>query len=112
MKNLEQIRAKNALAAAPGIGSGREGGEVAKKVPTMIRDNGILATAAFAKEKREGYETVFHAVIIHLKDIGMMPQDETRILNWLPEQNSAKLRAVTTESLAYLNYLRRFVKRG
>ncbi len=110
MKNLEQIRAKNALEAAPEIGKGKTGGDVVKKIPPMIRDNGILASAAFARDKREGYETVFHAVIKHLKILGIMPQNEEKMIEWLITVDSAKLRAVTEETMSYLNYLRRFVR--
>lgn len=48
---LEQIRAKIALDAAEKIGTGSEGGRaVAKKVPTLIVQNGFLAALAFAIE--------------------------------------------------------------
>ncbi len=109
-KNLEQIRAKNALEAALEIGDGKIGGEVVKKIPPMIRDNGILASAAFARDKREGYETVFHAIIKHLKFLDIMPKNQEKLIEWLIGVDSAKLRAVTEETMAYLNYLRRFVR--
>lgn len=111
MKNLEQIRAKNALEA---VGKyefkGKNEGDIVKKIPTMILDNGILATATFAKEARHGYEKVFHAVIDHLKNIGTMPNDQNQIISWLVTVDSSELRAVTAETMAYLNYLRRFAK--
>ncbi len=113
MKNLEQIRAKNALEAAKEKISGKEGGEVAKKVPTMILENGILAAATFARETGKGYDKVFHAIITHLKDenIGIMPKDKMKIIDWLVTVDSSKLRAVTAETMAYLSYLRRFAKK-
>ncbi|HBM15080.1 MAG TPA: hypothetical protein DD381_01820 [Lentisphaeria bacterium] len=113
MKNLEQIRAKNALEAAPNIKGGEKDGEVVKKIPPMIRDSGILAAAAFAKEKGKGYQSVIDAIVCHLKcdGIGIMPRNETDFIKWLAEKvDSAKLRAVTEETMAYLNYLRRFVR--
>jgi len=114
MKNYEQIRAKNALAAADKYGfKGKNDGEVVKKIPNLIIDNGILATCAFAKERGKGYDDVFNAVIEHLSDPeislvrkGMSVDD---FIKHLSEISSADLRHITAETMAYLNYLRRFV---
>ena len=110
MRNLEQYRAKNALKAA--IGQGTEGSEsVAKKVPAMILENGFLGAMAFAKEKGKGYADVFNAIIAHLADIGQLhglPANFDGFLAGLCAKDAAPLRAVTAESLAFLNYLRRF----
>ena len=109
-RNLDQIRARNALAAV--IGAGAEGGEnVAKKVPVMIRDNGFIGAMAFAREKGKGYKDVFQAVIRHLGDVGRlhgMKDDFDGFLRDLCEKDSAVLRSVTEEAMAFLNYLRRF----
>lgn len=136
MRNLEQIRAKVALEAAEKIGTGSEGGKtVAKKVPAQIVQNGILPTLAFAIEKvkndglvrekdgyyrkdgkfdRCGYANVFVSVMEDLRqtdnDLGICDGDLSCWLSDLCEKSSAELRRVTEESLAYLNYLRRFAK--
>lgn len=116
MKNLEQIRAENALHAAPSIKTGSGEGDshsVAKKVPTLIKDNGLLATAAYAKEKNNGLQRVIEALELHLKhkNIALMPENESDLLSWLScRANSTKLRLVTAESLTYLSYLRRFTQ--
>jgi len=116
MKNLDQIRAKNALVAAPNIGGGKnEGKTVAKKVPTMIMENGIIAAAAFALETGKGYEDVFNAIIKHLSDPEIQViKNNCELKNfivWLTDTaDSARLRQITTESIAYLSYLRRFAK--
>ena len=115
MKNLEQIRAKNAMNAAKNNDfGGKNGGETVKKIPTMIRDNGILGALAFAKETGKGYEATFKAIITHLQDaeINRCPtdcDDLDEFFTCLVEKDSATLRDVTAESMAYLNYLRRFV---
>jgi CRISPR type III-B/RAMP module-associated protein Cmr5 len=110
MQNLEQLRAKHALAAT--VGGGAEGGDtIAKKVPAMILENGFLGAMAFAKEKGKGYADVFNAIITHLKNINQLhglPSDFDGFLKGLCEKDAATLRAVTTEAMAYLNYLRRF----
>ncbi len=112
MKNLEQIRAKNALKAANNPEykfCGKDGGQIVKKIPTMILENGILATIAFAVEDKNkgGYEDVFRACIKHL-DKRFSPVE---FLRELTNDDSANLRAVTAETMAYLSYLRRFVKK-
>lgn len=124
MKNLEQKRAAHALAHAE-IKGGQEGGEVVKKIPPMIMNNGLLAAMAFACElkgkgelKHEGYNQVFKACIDHLvKNSGFeihreQSMDVRTFLNWVAsERDSDFLRAITSETLAYLSYLRRFVNR-
>ena len=113
MKNLEQIRAKNALNVE--VAGGANDGAVVKKVPTMIMNNGIIAAAAFSKETGKGYADVFvKGIIPHLADT------EVKLLNSkmnldlfigeLTESSSSKLRQITTETMAYLSYLRRFAK--
>ncbi|MEI6424776.1 MAG: type III-B CRISPR module-associated protein Cmr5 [Lentisphaerota bacterium] len=107
MQNLEQIRAKNALEAANNKEykfSGKNEGGVVKKIPAMIKDNGILATMAFSIETGGGYEDVFKAVIVHLgKKI-----DTKSFMKELASCNSSELRSITEETIAYLNYLRSF----
>lgn len=122
MKNLEQIRAANALEAATGTTfKGVNDGQVVKKVPTMIRENGILGAAAFALETGQGYEGVFNAIIRHLEGMPrLMPHESSRhasslslkaFIEDLSSADSARLRAITAEALAYLNYLRRFARK-
>ena len=125
MQNYEQIRAKNALAAAPSIGLGNEGGRaVAKKVPAQIVQDGFLGALAFAIEKSEngkdiknGYGNTFKAIMRHLPDVGKdyglcAENDLQKFLNKLCAQSPDVLRVITGESIAYLNYLRRFAKPG
>ena len=123
MRNYEQIRAKNALDAAPSIGLGNEGGRtVAKKVPALIVQDGFLGALAFAIEKSEngrdvnnGYGNTFKAIVKHLPDVGKDyglcgENDLQKFLDKLCAQSADVLRAITEESIAYLNYLRRFAK--
>ena len=117
VRNLEQIRAKNAYAARDEIGTGKEGGRaVAKKVPAMIVANGFIGALAFAIEDNGGYLTVFKAIIGHLHDAhlncGIGATEPGSFLDELCGRDADTLRAVTAESLAYLNYLRRFAKPG
>ena len=120
MKNLDQIRAKNALEAAAEAAKdenskGVNNGEVVKKVPAMIQQNGLLGALAFAIDKGKGYAFMLNACIKHYNSLpNVMKANATDLegfSKWLCGQDSAQLRAVTTEILAYLNYLRRYVKK-
>jgi len=123
-RNLEQIRARNALKAADSIGKGKEGGRaVAKKVPAQIVQNGFLGALAFAIESSDngrddtnGYGNTFKALQKHLKDVGkdlgVCGGDLKGFLDGLCTKSADDLRLITDEALCYLNYLRRFAKPG
>lgn len=112
--NLEQIRAQNAFKAyTSGTFSGKNNGEVVKKIPTMIRENGFLGALAFAIEKKAGYEDAFLVIIEHLKNLELIGNNINNcddFLKLLVSKPSGRLRRVTVETMAYLNYLRRFAK--
>ncbi len=121
MKNLDQIRATNALAAATNSTfEGANDGEVVKKIPAMIRQNGILGALAFAhdNDRKAGHADVFRAIIRHLKELKRIPTTIAdsgpldSFLSHLCAADAAVLRSATDETMAYLNYLRRFAKKG
>ena len=119
MKNLEQIRAKTALAADTQVMRGKNDGDVVKKIPALILNHGLLAVNAYALgEKNEGYQHLFAALARHLADPGIKllpdakPDNMARhLLDYLSkEADSSALRQVTAEAMAWLNYARRFIK--
>lgn len=122
MKNLEQIRAANALAYANAGANtrGAQGGEVVKKLPALIMSNGLLAAGAFAyaKGEGEGWYVCFNYLAEHLAhpEVDLVPRDkkDLRTLMEHLSQNadSAVLKHATEESLAWLCYAARFVKKG
>lgn len=121
MKNLEQIRARNALALAQKTTlHGKQGGDMIKKVPSLILNHGLLATVAFSyTEKSEAWVTLFGAVAEHLadSDISILPAG-TKTRDQLMEQLTGKqatselLKLATSETMAWLAYARRFVKKS
>lgn len=119
MQNLEQIRARNVLVFAnSGRISGKEGGEVIKKIPPLILNHGLLATAAYSFTEKEGWQKVFDAIAQHLadQDIAIAPKSVTNrqtLMDFLTnkETTSATLKLATAESMAWLQYARRFVKK-
>ncbi len=120
--NLDQIRAQNALDAVPKYEfTGKEKGEVVKKVPPMIKQNGLLGVLAFAIDDKKGYADVMKASIIHLESKDLYPEIRNALANSTPanilekftrylcSKDAAYLRALTEEVLAFLNFLRRYV---
>lgn len=117
--NLDQIRAKNALKAANDKICGPNGGEVIKKIPPLIINHGLLAIGAYAFDEKTGYKKAVDAIAWHLasKEIGLLPSDYSPdtdgLMNYLSnEADSAQLRQCTAETMAWLNYARRFIKKS
>lgn len=122
MKNLEQIRALHALkfwqekAETKNIG-GKEGGDVVRRLSSLILNNGLLATLAFAKsQKGSGYETFMLEIGQFLASTGpdgrnLIQESIDKLddfIKVLTSHDSIFLSQVTQKSLAYLSYLKRF----
>ncbi len=120
MKNLEQIRAANALAyARAGENTrGKQGGNVLSKLPALVMSNGLLAAGAFAYAQKQdsGWRSCFNSIARHLAhpEIGIAPEkadDLDKLLDFLSrEADSQVLKLATSEALAWLSYARRFVQ--
>ncbi len=120
MKTLAQIRAANALDASriKDMGIGQKGGNALSGFPMLIKTDGLLAAAAFAVElnakgapKQEGARLIMNAVAQHLATLGICEAKTARdLVEELARANDAsQLRRATSEALAFLNYLKRFV---
>lgn len=119
MQNLEQIRARNVLAfSKSGAVAGDQGGEVIKKIPALILNHGLLATAAYSFSEKEGWQKVFDAIALHLADeqIGVVPpsvKSRQTLMDFLTakDTSSGTLKHATAETMAWLQFARRFVKK-
>jgi len=121
MKNLDQIRARNALKFANDCGNevcGPQGGEVIKKLPSLILNHGLLATAAYSYTEKRGWQLTFDAIAEHLSDsdIHILPTGaitRQKLMDWLSggEATSESLKLATSETMAWLGFARRFVKK-
>lgn len=113
IKIMAQRRAAHAWKAAQqAVFKGKEGGEAVKKVPTMIIENGLLGAMAFALDKGVGYRKTFEELLDYHKSLEL--QTAVTVEKWfeqLAEGSPEMLRITTAECLAYLSYLRRFVKK-
>jgi hypothetical protein len=117
MQNLDQIRARNARSVGKVYGD--DGGEVIKKVAPLILNHGLLATAAYSFTEKEGWQKVFDAIARHLADpdIKIIPvecTDRSKLMEFLTDKatTSETLKLATTETMAWLTYASRFVKKG
>lgn len=112
MQNLDQKRALNAMAAVRKYDpQGKNDGNVIKKVPTMIQQNGLLGAIAFALDDKVGHADVLKGAMEHYHTYDAespVGNDLNEFARWLCQQDSARLRAATAEILAYLNFYRRF----
>ena len=111
MQNLEQIRAKHALAPAKDLSR-----SAVNKLPAMILANGLLATAAFCNaegggENRSDMKKALEATAKHLADRGHMASGTNTVAGMiqdLSQRSSHELQRATAEALAFLAYLKRF----
>lgn len=120
MQNLEQIRARNVLNSGLENVQGLQGGEVIKKIPPHILNHGLLATMAYSfDEKKADWGKVFDAIARHLADpdIRVVPEtitDRRKLMDHLTakEATSGTLKLATAETMAWLQYARRFITKG
>jgi len=120
MKNLEQIRARNAMSVAAGQQiTGVNGGEVIKKIPGFIMNHGLLAIGAYAFDEKTGFKGAVDAIATHLAspEIALLPSTYTKdavgLMKFLSQEaDSNQLKLCTAETMAWLNYARRFIKKG
>ncbi len=122
MKNLDQIRASNALRHKDRIAASQGGGDAISGFPMLMLTDGLLAALAFACEWRDrrvgtrkhpGEYTVATAITEHLRHEHIAVCQSTDADALLEElagsRTDALLRRATAEALAFLNYLKRFV---
>jgi CRISPR-associated protein Cmr5 len=119
-QTLAQRRATNALNAAriDGMGHGQDGGDALSGFPMLIKTDGALAAFAFAVErkfnnerKQRGAHLIVGAISTHLHALGITDATAADdLVEELARGDSALLRRATAEALAFLNYLKRFVR--
>lgn len=113
MQNLDQIRAAAADKLLPqGQKHNFDRSDVVG-IPALILSNGLLASAAFCcehgKDKRAGMKHAFDGIANHLKERGLTTAETGQsLISDLASKDSLTLQRATTESLAFLAYLKRF----
>ena len=120
MQNLEQIRARNALARADEVRARNNEGNALSGYPSLVTNNGLLATVAFSIQKGDQMQRIADAIGYHLSHLGVghqgvnllegHPADASGILSRISAVNADAmlLQRCTAEALAFLAYLKRF----
>lgn len=106
---LENGRASAAYTAAKN-GVGRKGDEYknfAKKLPMLIKSNGLAGALAFTKKQRkELYEDVKKWLVDEKKMIEL--EDRQTLVDYLVNIETPEYRTITVEVMAFLSWVRRF----
>ena len=121
MKNLEQVRAKQALEfwrnRPPDAELGGEaGGDALGGLALLILNHGLLAALALAKERPKSYGVILREIGRFLASQGpdgravfaVNVNSLETFIEVLTRNDSDLLQLATAESLAYLAYLKRF----
>lgn len=124
LKGLEQGRAKFAYNCAnkgSKIKRKKEYKSYVKKIPMLIKTNGLGATFAFVKSKSDrdeeksgyAYHLLYQQTADWLKKdekhlITINDTDTDDLVKKIVELNSSEYRAVTNEVIAFFTWLRRF----
>jgi CRISPR-associated protein Cmr5 len=92
---------------------GKKYGALAQKLPTLILTNGLGQALAFLRAKGKGKDNEHQLAYDHVSrrvKAQMNVTDDKSLLEWLLTQDSATYRRATVETLAYLNWLKRFAE--
>lgn len=113
-QKLEQSRASFAFTRAKSAGENKEYKQWAKKVPMMIKTNGLGATLAFLYSKGETQRQIIRDLEewfkMDEKCKGLIVLNNTsfHLVGEITQVDMAAYRALTIEAIAFLNWLRRF----
>ena len=110
-KNLEQIRAAAALPASKDLSR-----SAVNKLPALITQSGLLATAAFCDaegggENRKDMKKALAATAEHLAARSHISSEINTVrgmIEDLSKRDSHQLQRATSEALAFIAYLKRF----
>jgi len=122
IKGIEQGRAEfayNCALKCKGIDKKKEYKAYVKKVPALIKMNGLGATFAFIKSKSSNDKTKpgYAYTLIYDQTAQWLKEEEKKLLNIsegddlvknIISLESPEYRAVTNEVMAFFNWLRRF----
>lgn len=118
-KGIEGNRARNAYEQVENVVKNnpkikKEYRSYVKKIPMLIKTNGLGATFAFIKSKHnDAYTEIYNQVQQWIKnDEGKVIEldDGEDLMKKIVELPSSLYRALTNEILSYFNWLRRFAE--
>lgn len=82
----------------------------AKKLPVLIKTNGLGQALAFINNRDSGHKELYAMIgqWLHCKHL-LVLDENTDLVNVVISKTSSEYRRLTTETLALLNWVRRFV---
>lgn len=113
-QRLEQNRANFAFECAKKAGSNKEYKQWAKKVPMMVKANGLGATLAFLNTKGETQKSLIRDLEEWFKTdekckaLITLSGNSYDLVGKITQVEMAAYRALTIETLAFFTWLRRF----
>ena len=115
-KGIEQGRAKYAFEAVNGVSDNgsndlkKKYKSAAKKVPVLIKTNGLGQSLAFMKKRNDGYDKLYEQIgnWLQAEDAKQLVQ-QGELVEQVIQLKTPDYRQVTVETLALLNWIRRFV---
>ena len=112
-KGIEQGRAKYAFEAVSKVTGDKlkkEYKTAAKKLPVLIKTNGLGQSLAFIKKRNNGYDRLYEQIgnWLQTKDTKQLVSSG-ELVEQVIKLESSVYRQVTVETLALLNWIRRFV---
>jgi CRISPR-associated protein Cmr5 len=102
--DIEQKRAKAAFEMAD-----KKFEKNVLKLPAMIRTNGVANAILFAKTGTGEWKTLYKKLSKYFKDERKI-YEEGELMDYILNADDSQLKALTNEIIAFLNWLRRFVK--
>ncbi len=121
VRTLEQGRASQAYdyvrkAKEKGVNISKDYKSYVKKLPVVIKTNGLGQTLAFIKSKQKGeadgnaYNLIYKQLGEWLKDCpnAVIPKNGDDLIEAVINLSSQDYRVATSETLALLNWMRRF----
>ncbi|MCB0260980.1 MAG: type III-B CRISPR module-associated protein Cmr5 [Calditrichaeota bacterium] len=123
MINLDQVRAQRAFDKATHVSSPNSGIDskeylgLARSLPAMFQNNGLLATWAFmlSKKDKNHFNALLKALLDHFRDpqinLGTSQADVVRVFtdDWTGPQplDGTQLMRLTSEAIAFSGWLKR-----
>ena len=112
LKQIEQGRATYAFEAVQEVSASlqKEYKSAAKKLPVLIKTNGLGQSLAFIKKRNNSYDKLYVQIgkWLQTKDTKQLVPDG-ELVEKVIQLESPVYRQATVETLALLNWIRRFV---
>lgn len=119
-QTIDQRRAKQAWDDVKGVDEkhrdtlGRKYNSLARSAPAMVQSNGLGQTLAFFRAKagpsRSGEHWLLYSHLSQWVLSQLMVTDNNDLLDWIVQQDTQSYRRATSETLAYLSWLKRFAE--